>query len=137
MSNHRIKHPRGLLDTSVVIDLAHLSVEQLPDECCISVITFAELAAGPHATNDVTERADRQDQLQRISATLSSLEFTDECALAYGRIYAATIRAGRSVRPRLADLLIASTAAAQHIPLYTRNPEDVAGLEELVEIVAV
>ena len=35
------------------------------------------------------------------------------------------------------DLLIAATAAASGLPLYTRNPDDFAGLEGLVEIVSV
>jgi len=35
------------------------------------------------------------------------------------------------------DLLIAATAAARGLPLFTRNPADFAGLEGLVEIVPI
>jgi hypothetical protein len=35
------------------------------------------------------------------------------------------------------DLLIAATALAAGLPLYTRNPDDFEGLSEVVEIVAV
>jgi len=52
-------------------------------------------------------------------------------------VFAATKAAGRSSRTRLADLLIAATAAAHGLPLYTRNPADFAGLEQIVSIVAI
>jgi predicted nucleic acid-binding protein len=128
---------RGLLDTSVVIDHDLLDPALLPDESAISAVTLAELAAGPHATGDEQERARRQDRLQWAAATWDPLPFDTEAARAYGRIFAAARAAGRSPRPRLADLLIASTAAANGLPLYTRNPGDLTGLDELVTIVAV
>jgi predicted nucleic acid-binding protein len=37
----------------------------------------------------------------------------------------------------LADLLIAATAAANGLPLYTRNPADFVALEKIVPIVAI
>ena len=79
----------------------------------------------------------RQDRLQWASATWDPLPFDSEAARIYGRIFAATKAAGRSVRPRVADLLIASTAAANGLPLYTRNARDFIGLEEILELVAV
>ena len=128
---------RGLLDTSVVVDHDLLDAAQLPDESAVSAVTLAELAAGPHATNDEHERARRQDRLQWAAATWDPLPLDAEAARAYGRVFAATKAAGRSARPRLADLLIASTAAANDLPLYTRNPSDFAGLEGIVRIVVV
>ncbi len=38
---------------------------------------------------------------------------------------------------RAVDLLIAATAAAAGLPLFTRNAADLAGLEGIVEVVAV
>jgi len=125
---------RGLLDTSVLIDIGALAPERLPEESAIAAITLAELAAGPHATTDPEERARRQDRLQWAAATWDPLPFDAEAARMYGRIFAATRTAGRSARPRLADLLIASIAAANDLPLYTRNPSDFAALERLVTI---
>jgi len=123
-----------LLDTSVVIDIDIIDRSHLPDESAIAAITLAELAAGPHATRDSAERARRQDRLQWAAATWDPLPFDAEAARMYGRVFAAVRTARRSTRPRLADLLIASTAAANGLALYTRNPSDFAGLERLVTV---
>lgn len=128
---------RGLLDTSVVIDLNLVDPELLPDESAIAAVTLAELAAGPHATQDAQERARRQDRLQWTAATWDALPFDMDAARMYGRVFAAVRCAGRTTRSRLADLLIASTAAANDLPLYTRNPADLVGLEQLVTVKAV
>jgi hypothetical protein len=128
---------RGLLDTSVVIDHDLIDPQRLPDESAIAAITLAELAAGPHATEDEGERARRQDRLQWAVATWDPLPFDAAAARAYGRVYAAIRAAGRSRRNRLADLLIAATASASGLPLYTRNPSDLTALEGVVEIVAI
>lgn len=126
---------RGLLDTSVVIDYDLIDVALLPDESAISAITLAELTAGPHATQDTEERARRQDRLQWVAVTWDPLPFDAEAARMYGRIFAAVRAAGRSSRARFADLLIASTAAANGLPLYTRNPSDFAALESIVTVI--
>lgn len=129
---------RGVVDTSVVIDLEHLEAGQLPIELAVSAITMAELAAGPHATGDADERARRQDRLQRAEAAFDPLPFDGEAARAYGRIYAGEVASGRKARgARALDLLIAATACAAGLPIYTRNPEDFESLLGLVEVVAV
>jgi len=128
---------RGLLDTSVVIDMNVVDPKLLPDESAIAAVTLAELAAGPHATHDEQERARRQDRLQWATATWDALPFDMDAARMYGRVFAAVRATGRSSRARLADLLIASTAAANGLPLYTRNPADFAGLDQLVTVKAV
>lgn len=127
----------GLLDTSVVIDLNVIAPQDLPDEVSVSAITMAELSAGPHATDDPAERARRQDRLQQLESWLEPVPFDGDCARAYGRIYAAVLASGSQPRRRAADLLIAATALAADMPLYTRNADDFAGLEELLTVVAV
>jgi predicted nucleic acid-binding protein len=127
---------RGLLDTSVVIDHDVIDPKLLPDESAIASVTLAELAAGPHATDNSQERARRQDRLQWATATWDPLPFDEEGARAYGRMFAAARAAGQSSRSRFADLLIASTAVANNLPLYTRNPDDFRALKEIVRVIA-
>jgi predicted nucleic acid-binding protein len=129
---------RGLLDTSVIVDLENVEASALPIELAVSAITMAELAAGPHATTDPDERARRQDRLQRAEAAFDPLPFDSSTARAYGRIFAAVVAAGRKARgARAVDLLIAATALAAGVPLYTRNGDDFQALDELVDIVVV
>lgn len=129
---------QALIDTSVVIDLDQIHAGQLPSELAISALTMAELAAGPHATRDTAERARRQDRLQRAEATFDPLPFDSDAARAYGRVYAAIVTTGRQARgPRAVDLLIAATALAANLPLYTRNVDDFRGIDHLLAIVGV
>lgn len=127
----------GLLDTSVVIDLGEIPEDLLPRAVSVSAITFAELAAGIHAAVGPRVRAARLDRLQRLEAAFDPIPFDRGAARAYGRIHEAVAALGRSPRRRLADLLIAATAAAQGLPLYTRDRDAVAGLEDLLDVVLV
>lgn len=129
---------RGLLDTSVLIDMDEIEPADLPVAVAVSAVTMAELAAGPHATRDRDERARRQDRLQRAEAAFDPLPFDGEAARAYGRVVSAVMAAGRKARgARAVDLLIAATALSADLPLYTRNREDFRGLERLVHVVVV
>lgn len=127
----------GLLDTSVVIDYDQVDPALLPDESAVAAVTLAELAAGPHATDDNEERSRRTDRLQWAATTWDPLPFDAEAARAYGRVYATMRANGRTTRSRVADLLIAATALANGLSVYTRNPSDLEPLEPLVRIVAV
>ncbi len=130
------RRQRGLLDTSVVIDLETIDASQLPVEVAVSAITMAELAAGPHAATDADERGRRQDRLQRAEAAFDPLPFDGEAARAYGRLYAAVAASGRKARgARAVDLLIAATAWAAELPLYTRNGDDFRAVDHLVDVV--
>lgn len=132
------RRPRGVLDTSAVIDLPDIDPHRLPVEVALSTITLAELAAGPHATSDPAERARRQDRLQRAEAAFDPLPFDGEAARAYGQVYAAVVAAGRKARgARAVDLLIAATALSVGLPLYTRSPDDFRGIQHLVDVLDV
>ena len=127
---------RGLLDTSVVVVLEGLDSSRLPADVAISTLTLAELTAGPVAATSETKRARRQDLLQRVEATIESLDFDAVCARSFGPIYSATRGIGRKPRgSRVVDLMIAATARAHHIPLYTLNADDFRGLDDLVDVV--
>jgi predicted nucleic acid-binding protein/antitoxin (DNA-binding transcriptional repressor) of toxin-antitoxin stability system len=123
---------------SVILDLERLDPMLLPLELAISALTLAELAAGPHVATTTKERGVRQERLQRVEATFDALPFDAGAARAYGRVYAAVTSTGRKARgARAVDLLIAATAAACDLPLYTRNVDDFRGLEDVVSVVAV
>jgi hypothetical protein len=126
----------GLLDTSVVIDWDEPSVAAaLPEESSVCAITLAELAAGPHLASTASEGARRQARLQQVEATFEPLAFDAAAARSYGQVVAAVADSGRSHRRRIADLLIAATAHANGLALYTRNPDDFAGLEDLLLVI--
>ena len=128
---------RGLIDTSIVIHLAALGGAGLPDEMVISAVTLAELSAGPHHSSDPAERARRMSVLQHAESTFEPLPFDTEAARAFGLISAAVLAAGRTPRRRIADLMIAATAVANQLPLYTTNAADFTGLGDLMAVVAV
>ena len=128
----------GLLDTSVVIDWHDPAViAALPDDIAISAITAAELAAGPHLAATPMEAAKRQTRLQEVESTLEPIQFDAAAVRSYGLIVAAVVGEGRRPRSRFADLLIAATAHAHRLDLYTRNADDFTGLNSLVRIIAI
>ena len=138
-------YPRGLLDTNIMILRGWIDAAELPAEVAISAVTLAELSAGPHhvrrgddgGDDEHAERARRLDVLQRAESEFDPIPFDAEAARIYGRVTAAVIAAGRKPRRRIADLMIASIAIAEDLPLFTTNPDDFAGLEHLLPIVAV
>ncbi|MGH4019252.1 MAG: type II toxin-antitoxin system VapC family toxin [Pseudonocardiaceae bacterium] len=130
-------HDRGLIDTNVLVHLAALDAAHLPGEMVISAVTLAELSAGPHHTDDPAERARRMSVLQHAEATFEPLPFDTEAARTFGLVSAAVVAAGRQPRRRIADLMIASIAVANQLALYTTNPGDFTGLDDLGTIVAV
>lgn len=131
------QHPRGLADTDVIILLERLAPADLPASLLISTVTLAEMAAGVHSAPDSTERATRTARLQRTEASFIPLPFTAEAARQYGVIAAQVIAPGRTPRSRVADLMIASVAAVSKLPLFTTNPADFAGADQVVTVVPV
>src|SRR5437763_13297211 len=128
----------GLLDTSVLIEWDDPEVTAgLPDEPAVSAVTMANLPAGPHLTADQGERARRQARLQQVEALFDPLPLNAPACRSYGQVVAAVVAAGRTHRSRVADLLIAATSHANHLALYTRNPHDFSGLEDLIAIVTI
>ena len=128
----------GLIDTSVIVDWDDPAVfAALPDEVAVSTISLAELAAGPHLTKDPAERARRQARLQQAEGAFEPLSFDRAAARSYGLVVAAVTATGRSHRSRIVDLFIAAIAHTSGLAVYTRNGADFAGLQDLVEVVAV
>lgn len=133
------EHPqsRGVLDTSTVIVLGRIvDANVLPTEPLITTVTLAELSVGPHVTDDETERAARQSQLQQAEADFDPLPFDASAARAFGRVAASLRRSGRKTSARAYDAMIAATAIAHELPVYSCNPADFEGIDGL-EVVAV
>jgi predicted nucleic acid-binding protein len=137
---------QGMLDTSILVLRRWVDPAELPDEMAISAITLAELSAGPHEVrrndeqdiyDEHAERARRLEVLQRAENEFDPVPFDAEAARIFGRVAASVIAAGRKPRGRVADLMIAATAIAEGLPLYTTNPADFAGLENLITIIPV
>jgi len=124
---------RGLLDTSTVILLGRLAdASLLPDEPLIAAVTLAELAVGPLVAADEDERARRQAHLQQAEADFEPLPFDAAAARAFGTVAASLRRQGRKTAARAYDAMIAATALANDLPLYTCNPADFEDIEGLI-----
>ncbi|HUP02146.1 MAG TPA: type II toxin-antitoxin system VapC family toxin [Gemmatimonadota bacterium] len=126
-----------MLDTSTVILLSRLpDPEVLPVEPLVSAITLAELSVGPLVTTDEAERSRRLAHLQQAEADFAPVPFDAAAARAFGRVASSLRGSGRKTAVRAYDALIAATALANGLPLFTVNPKDFAGIDEL-EVVAV
>lgn len=123
----------GLLDTSTLLLLPRLGdPSALPDVPLISAVTLAELSVGPLVTDDEAERARRLAQVQQAEADFDPLPFDAAAARAFGQVASSLRRSGRKPAARALDALIAATAIANGLPLYTCNPNDFAGIAGLV-----
>jgi predicted nucleic acid-binding protein len=127
-----VTDPQGLLDTSTLLLLPRITDPGvLPEIPLISAITLAELSVGPLVTDDDAERAKRIAQVQQAEADFAPIPFDAEAARAFGRVAASLRRSGRKPAARALDTLIAATAIANGLPLYTCNPGDFAAIEGL------
>lgn len=123
---------QGVLDTSTVILLPQLQhAHELPDEPLITAVTLAELSVGPLVARSDEERSARQAHLQQAEADFDPLPFDADAARAFGRVAASLRLAGRKTAARAYDAMIAATALAAGLPLYTCNPDDFAGIDGL------
>ena len=125
---------RAILDTSVIIAT---DVSPIPGELAISAVTLAELQFGVMVAQTAEVRAERLRRLSFLQQHFDALPIDEAVAVSYGRLAAAVLDAGRQPRRRGMDLLIAATAHSHEATLYTCNPDDFAGLEELIGVVTV
>ena len=111
--------------------LGRLDPDHLPEEPLITTVTLAELSVGPLVATTRKERSSRQAVLQNAEADFNPLPFDAEAARAFGRVAASLRTAGRKIAARGYDAMIAATAIAAELPLYTVNPDDFSGIESL------
>lgn len=125
----------GLLDTNTVILLRRIGdAGLLPDRPQISAITLAELSAGPLLTDDDTERRARQAQVQLAEATFEPIPFDAGAARAFASVVSSLRRSGRKREARSYDAMIAAIAIANDLPLYTCDPDDFSGIDNLTVV---
>lgn len=122
---------RGIIDTSAVVLLGRLHAQDLPDEPVITAVTLAELSVGPLVATTAQERGARQAVLQQAEADFQPLPFDADAARAFGRVAASLRAGGRKVKACSYDAMIAATAIANDLPLFTVNPNDFSGIDEL------
>src|SRR5664279_364093 len=121
-----------MLDTSTVILLGRLDdPADLPEESVVSAVTLAELSVGPHVARSAKERVARQAHLQQAESDFEAIPFGPEAARAFGRVAASLRAGGRKTSARAYDALIAASALAENVPIYTCNPDDFIGIEGL------
>lgn len=135
MTEGPLRRERGVLDTSTVIMLPRLeNTTHLPAQPLITAVTLAELTVGPLVASTDEERAARQAHVQQAEADFDPLPFDAMAARAFGRVAASLRHAGRKTEARAYDAMIAATALAHDLPVYTCNPQDFAGIEGLTVI---
>jgi tRNA(fMet)-specific endonuclease VapC len=129
-------YQRGVLDTNAVIMLSRIAdPASLPDEPLITAVTLAELSVGPLVATTDAERAARQTHVQQAEADFDPLPFDAPAARAFARVAASLRRAGRKPSARAYDAMIAATALAHGLPVYTCNPADFSGIDDLTVVV--
>jgi predicted nucleic acid-binding protein len=125
---------RGVLDTSVLIAT---DIAPIPGELAISVVSIAELQFGVLVAKSQEAQALRLTRLSAIQRRFDPLPVDDAVADSYAHLAARVAQVGRQPRARVMDLLIAATAHAHGACVYTRNPDDLAGLADLLTVVPV
>jgi tRNA(fMet)-specific endonuclease VapC len=129
------RHQQGVLDTSTVTMLSRITdAGHLPAEPMITAVTLAELSVGPLVAKTDEDRAARQAHVQQAEADFDPLPFDAPAARAFGRVAAALRRAGRKPAARAYDAMIAATALANDLPVYTCNPADFAAIDGLTVV---
>jgi tRNA(fMet)-specific endonuclease VapC len=129
------RHPQGILDTSTVIHLPRIEDPSLlPAEPLITAVTLAELSVGPLVATTDEERAARQLHLQQAEADFKPLPFDARSARVFGQVAASLRRSGRKPAARAYDAMIAATALANGLPVYTCNPDDFRGIGDLLVV---
>jgi predicted nucleic acid-binding protein len=137
VTGEKQRREKGVLDTSAVIALATITnAEALPVEPVITAVTLAELSVGPLVASTDAERSARQAHLQQAEADFDPLPFDAAAARAFGAVAASLRRSGRKHKARSYDAMIAATALAHGLPVYTLNPDDFAGIDGL-EVISI
>jgi predicted nucleic acid-binding protein len=127
----------GVLDTCAYIDIQDLDTTDLPERWEFAAVSLAELHQGVGMAKDPFTRAARAEVLASAARMFDPLPFDGNAVARFGTLVALTVAAGRDPRPRRMDLMIAATASSRNLPLYTRNPADFRGLDDVLTVCTV
>ncbi len=125
---------QGILDTSTVLQLARVDPGTLPPAPRVTAITLAELVVGPLVAPEERERAIRQAHLLEVEASFDPLPFDEIAARAFGSVAESLRRSGRKASARSYDALIAAIAISRGLPVFTLNPRDFEGIDDLLVV---
>lgn len=131
------RYPVGLLDTCVLIDIAHIADSLLPIRCRISTVTLAELGLGIALASDAVTVGQRTERLLEVEHGFDALPFDSTAARRFTSMAKLIVSAGRNPKPRKMDVMIAAIASVHDLPLFTRNPKDFKGLDPLLTLVPI
>ncbi|MET9327859.1 type II toxin-antitoxin system VapC family toxin [Tsukamurella sp. NPDC003166] len=131
------RHPVGLLDTCVLIDIERIDETELPASSRISAVTLAELGLGVAMASDAPTRALRSERQLEAEHTFDALPFDSAAARRFTTMTSLIVAAGNSPKPRKVDLMIAAIASVNGLPLFTSNTDDFIGLESVLTLVPV
>jgi predicted nucleic acid-binding protein len=125
---------KAVLDTSVLVE-GRFGLDD-SFELAVASLSYAELRYGANLPGlKPEERALRLTRIERVEAVFGEgLPFGDAAARSYGIITEVVLKAGRQVRGRAIDLLIAAVAHSVGAGVVTLNPSDFAGLEAVLPI---
>lgn len=110
---------RGLIDTSVLIARGEGAEQELPEEVAISAMTLAEMHLGVLLAATPATRARRLGAVAEVEREFDPIAIDDVVARSFAALVADARERGR--RPKVAAALIAATAVAHGLPLYTRD----------------
>lgn len=124
---------RAILDTSVLI-----ASWRPPEDYqyAISIVSLAELHFGVLRAAGTPGLAARVRRLGEVEHEFDPIPIDGRVARSYAECAQAVLEAGRNPRPRVFDLLIGATARVEGAKLFTLNPADFRGLEDLIEVSA-
>lgn len=119
----------GILDTSVFVAREQdRPLGDLPSEGLVSVVTVAELRVGVLVAPDDELRAQRMRTLSAVEQ-IDAQPVDDAVGREFAEIVAAARREGR--RLKILNALVAATARALEVPVYTQDSDfdGMAGVE--------
>ena len=130
----------ALLDTNILI-ASKSETEPAPDlsgfdDLMVSSLSWSELTMGLHSTRSLGEYKRRALRLSVLEDTYGAgLPFDDDCVDTYNDLLERTGQRNGDAKAKKLDRMIAATAMAHELVLVTRNIDDFAMFEGMLDVV--